>query len=268
MSHTITNRYNVTITGKGKQPILFAHGFGCDQGMWRYVAPAFEEHYQVIRFDYIGHGKASRDAYNRERYASLQGYAQDVLDICHDLDLKQVVFVGHSVSSMIGLLACIQEADRFDRLVMVGPSPHYINEEGYHGGFERVDIEELLDTMDSNFFGWATSMGPAIMGNAEQPQLGQELTTSFCATDLAVAQQFARVTFFGDNRPDLANIKRPSLIIQSLADVIAPLEVGDYLAQHMPYSTLRVIQATGHCPHLSAPAETIAAIQHYLQASN
>lgn len=248
--------------------MIFAHGFGCDQGMWRYVAPAFEEQYLVIRFDYIGHGKATMDAYNRERYASLHGYAQDVLDICHELNLNNVIFVGHSVSSMIGLLACIQESGRFDKLVMVGPSPHYINEEGYYGGFDEADINELLDTMDSNFFGWATSIAPAIMANEDQPELGQQLIDSFCATDLEVAQQFARVTFFGDNRKDLAKVQRPSLIIQSLSDIIAPLEVGQYVAQHTPNSTLCVINATGHCPHLSAPLETITAIQHYLQASN
>ncbi|GAB4028892.1 alpha/beta fold hydrolase [Spirosoma koreense] len=268
MTSLIRNRYNITITGKGTQPILFAHGFGCDQTMWRYVAPAFETHYQVIRFDYIGHGKASLDAYNRERYASLQGYAQDILDICQDLDLNEVIFVGHSVSSMIGLLASIQEPNRFERLIMVSPSPHYINEKGYTGGFERVDIEELLDTMDSNFFGWATVMGPAIMANAARPELGQELTQSFCATDQAVAQQFARVTFLGDNREDLAKIGRPALIIQSVADDIAPVAVGEYMAHQMPQSTLRVIQVQGHSPHLSDPAETIVAIQHYLQAAN
>ena len=268
MSELIEKRYNVTITGNGTQPIMFAHGFGCDQGMWRYIAPAFEAQYKVIRFDYIGHGKASRQAYNPERYATLYGYAQDVLDICEDLDLKNLIFMGHSVSSMIGLLACIQEPDRFDRLVMVAPSPHYINEEGYFGGFEQPDIEELLDTMESNFLGWATSMAPAMMANADRPELGQELVTSFCSTDLAIARQFARVTFQGDNRKDLAKLTRPALIIQSLVDAISPMEVGDYLANHLPGSTLRVVDANGHCPHLSAPAETISIIRHYLQSPN
>lgn len=211
MSSTIRNRYNITITGKGTQPILFAHGFGCDQTMWRYVTPAFEDHYQVIQFDYIGHGKAARAAYNPERYASLQGYAQDVLDICQDLDLKGVIFVGHSVSSMIGLLASIQEPDRFERLITVSPSPHYINETGYTGGFDRIDIDELLDTMDSNFLGWATLMGPAIMGNAERPELGQELTQSFCATDQIIAQQFARVTFLRRQSPGSSEGKATDL---------------------------------------------------------
>jgi sigma-B regulation protein RsbQ len=268
MDQAIISRYNVTITGKGDQPILFAHGFGCDQGMWRYVAPAFDDHYKVIRFDYIGHGKATMTAYNRERYASLQGYAQDVLDICHGLDLQDVIFVGHSVSSMIGLLACIQEPARFAHLIMVGPSPHYINEEGYLGGFDRADIEELLDTMDSNFSGWATSMGATMVGNGNRPELGQELTTSFCATDLAVARQFAHVTFYGDNRRDLAKLQTPSLIIQSLDDLIAPIEVGNYVAQNTPNSTFQLITATGHCPHISAPFETINTLKNYLSIAN
>jgi sigma-B regulation protein RsbQ len=268
MDQAIISRYNVTITGKGTQPILFAHGFGCDQVMWRYVAPAFEDHYKVIRFDYIGHGKAARNVYNRERHASLRGYAQDVLDICHGLELTNVIFVGHSVSSMIGLLASIQEPARFAHLVMVGPSPRYINEGDYHGGFEQKDIEELLDTMDSNFFGWATFMGPAIMGNGDRPALGQEMIDSFCATDLEVARQFAHLTFYGDNRLDLAKSQTPALVIQSLDDLIAPIEVGHYVAQHTPNSTFQLISATGHCPHISAPVETIKVLKDYLSASN
>jgi len=268
MEDSVIDRYNVTISGKGSQPMLFAHGFGCDQGMWRYVAPAFEEQYKVIRFDYIGHGKASLDAYNQERYASLHGYAQDILDICEALKLRDVILVGHSVSAMIGLLACIKEPDRFQRQVMVSPSPRYINDQHYYGGFDRTDVEALLDTMESNFFGWATSLGPAIMGNTERPELGEELAGTFCRTDLKVALQFARVTFFSDNRRDLPRSPRPSLIIQTREDIIAPVEVGEYTARHTPGSTLRVITATGHCPHMSAPAETIDTIRNYLQHPN
>ncbi|MBO0937005.1 alpha/beta hydrolase [Fibrella sp. HMF5335] len=248
--------------------MLFAHGFGCDQSMWRFVAPAFEASYQVICFDYIGHGRTSMDAYNRERYASLHGYAQDVLDICHALDLHDVILVGHSVSGMIGALAAINEPDRFSRLVMVSPSPRYMNDEGYHGGFEREDIEELLDTMDGNFFGWATSTAPAIMANSERPELGNELGLTFCHTDLEVALQFAKVVFYGDNRKDLPKLQTPSLIIQTLEDIIAPVEVGDYMANHTPNSTLHVIDATGHCPHMSAPNETIQSIEQYLRQLN
>ncbi len=268
MNESITHRYNVTTTGKGTQPIVFAHGFGCDQTMWRYMVPAFEADYRVILFDYIGHGRACLDAYNQERYASLHGYAQDILDICHDLDLQHVILVGHSVSSMIGMLACIQEPDRFERLVMVGPSPRYINDEGYYGGFEREDIEGLLTMMDGNFSDWATSFGPVIMANADRPELGDELTTKFCSTDLDVAMHFARVTFYGDNRADLPKMPVPSLIIQSREDIIAPVEVGDYVAKHTPNSSLHVIPATGHCPHLSAPRETVEAIRQYLLNAN
>ncbi|WP_020602539.1 alpha/beta fold hydrolase [Spirosoma spitsbergense] len=269
MKQRLTDRYNITITGnQDGQVILFAHGFGCDQGMWRYVAPAFEADYKVVLFDYIGHGRANLDAYNRERYASLHGYAQDVLDICHALDLQHVILVGHSVSSMIGTLACIREPDRFDRLIMVGPSPRYINDGDYYGGFEREDIEGLLAMMDGNFFGWATSLAPAIMGNEDRPQLGVELRESFCRTDLDVALQFARVTFYSDNRTDLPKLQTPSLVIQSLSDIIAPVEVGEYIAQKAPNSQLRVISATGHCPHLSAPAETTEVIHQYLASVN
>ncbi len=264
----IINRYNVTFHGQGEQVILFAHGFGCDQNMWRFVAPAFERDYRVVMFDYIGHGRTNPEHYNRERYASLQGYAQDVLDICHALELDNVILVGHSVSSMIGALACIQEPDRFARLIMLGPSACYINDGTYFGGFERQDIESLLEMMDGNFSGWANSLGPTTMGNGDRPELGQELTASFCKTNLDVAQQFARLTFYGDNRSDLPKLRTPSLVIQSLEDVIAPLEVGKYVAKNTPNSSFRMISATGHCPHMSAPTETVAAIREYLSHIN
>jgi sigma-B regulation protein RsbQ len=269
MKQRLIDRYNITITGnQDGQAVLFAHGFGCDQGMWRYVAPGFEADYKVVLFDYIGHGGANLDAYNRERYASLHGYAQDILDICHALDLQDVILVGHSVSSMICTLACIREPDRFDRLIMVSPSPRYINDGDYYGGFEREDIDGLLTMMDGNFFGWANTLAPAMMGNGDRPQLGHELRDSFCRTDLEVALQFAQVTFYSDNRADLPKLQIPSLVIQSLDDIIAPVEVGEYVAQKTPNSRLRVIAATGHCPHLSAPAETTEAIRQYLASVN
>lgn len=265
MTADILRQYNVTVTGQGTQPMLFAHGFGCDQHMWRYVIPAFEATHRVIRFDYLGHGDASLEAYNRERYASLHGYAQDILDICRTLDLRRVILVGHSVSSMIGLLACIQEPDRFEHLIMVSPSARYLNDaDGYFGGFERDDIDGLLDTMDGNFSGWASAMAPVIMSNNDRPQLSQELTTAFCKTDLDVARQFARVTFLGDNRPDLPNMPVPALVIQAQDDVLAPVEVGRYIASHMPHSTLCILPVMGHCPHLSAPHQTIDTIRDYL----
>lgn len=268
-SQNVLSRNNVRVTGRGTRPLLFAHGFGCDQNMWRFVAPAFENDYRVILFDYVGSGRSELRAYNPERYSSLNGYAEDILDICEALELKDVILVGHSVSSMIGLLAAIREPERFHRLVFVGPSPRYINEApDYVGGFERRDIEELLQTMDKNFIGWANFLAPVIMKNPDRPELSQELTESFCSTDPAIARRFAEVTFFSDNRKDLPKLTVPSLIIQCSEDLIAPKQVGEYLHRNLPRSTLRVTQATGHCPHMSAPEETTSIIRDYLgQAS-
>ena len=261
---SISERNNVKIFGKGKQPMLFAHGFGCDQNMWKYITPAFENDYQIILFDYVGAGKSQKDFYNKERYASLQGYAQDILDVCKELDLKEVILVAHSVSAMTGLLAAIEQPGYFQKLIMIGPSPCYINDDGYKGGFERKDIESLLETMEKNYIGWANFLAPAIMGNQERPQLSGELTESFCSTDPVIARQFAQATFFSDNREDLKKLKIPSLLLQCSDDMIAPLEVGMYLSKNLPNSTLRIMKASGHCPHMSEPAETIAMIKDYL----
>lgn len=263
----ILRRNNVRITGNGTKPLLFAHGFGCDQNMWRFVTPEFENDYKIILFDYVGAGKSDKEAYNPERYASLQGYASDVLEICEALHLRDTIFVGHSVSSMIGLLAAIEEPDYFSRLIMVGPSPSYINDGEYTGGFTRADIEGLLETMEKNYMGWANFLAPNIVGNKDRPELGQELADSFCSTDPVIARQFAEATFFSDNRQDLAKSPVPSLILQCSDDIIAPLAVGEYLQQHLPASTLRVMKATGHCPHLSEPEETVTLIKEYLTAA-
>jgi sigma-B regulation protein RsbQ len=267
MTATITRRNNVRVFGKGTQPMLFAHGFGCDQNMWRFLTPAFEENYKIVLFDYVGSGRSDCAAWNPERYSTLQGYAQDILDICHELHLENVILVGHSVSSMTGLLAAIEEPHRFERLIMVGPSPCYINDAGYIGGFERSDIEGLLDTMEKNYIGWANFMAPAIMGRPDQPQLGTELAESFCSTDPTIARRFAEATFFSDNRSDLHKARVPSLILQCSDDIIAPTAVGDYLAKHIPHSTLQVMKATGHCPHMSEPEETIRLIKDYLSTA-
>lgn len=265
MTNDVLKRNNVTISGSGSQPILFAHGFGCDQQMWRFITPAFEEQYKIILFDYVGCGGSDLKAYNKERYASLQGYAQDVLDICAALQIENAVFVGHSVSAMIGLLASLHAPQHFKQLVMVGPSPCYVNDGDYIGGFTRSDIEGLLDTMDKNYIGWANFLAPAIMGNADKPELGEELKQSFCSTDPVIARRFAEVTFFADNRADLAKAKIPSLILQCSEDIIAPLPVGHYLHQNLPNSRLKVMEVSGHCPHMSAPQETIALIKEYLK---
>ncbi|MBV8518431.1 MAG: alpha/beta hydrolase [Acidobacteria bacterium] len=260
----VLQRNNVKIIGRGTRPMIFAHGFGCDQNMWRFITPAFEDDYRLILFDYVGSGKSDLNAYDPSRYATLQGYAQDVLDICAALDLHDAIFVGHSVSAMVGVLAAKQEPERFSNLIMIGPSPRYINDDGYAGGFERPDIEGLLDLMDRNYIGWASFLAPVIMKNPDRPELGAELQESFCSTDPKIARRFAEATFFADNRGDLAGVAQPSLILQCSEDAIAPLEVGQYVHRELPGSTLRVMKATGHCPHLSHPEETIEAIREYL----
>jgi sigma-B regulation protein RsbQ len=246
--------------------MLFAHGFGCDQNMWRYIVPAFEEDYRIVLFDYVGSGKSDLSAYNVSRYNSLNGYADDLLEICSDLDLKGAIFVGHSVSGMIGIIASIRNPSAFSRLILIGPSARYINDGEYVGGFERSDIEGLLETMDKNYIGWANFLAPAIMKNPDRPELGEELVESFCSTDPVIARKFAEVTFLSDNRHDLNKVTLPSLILQCSEDLIAPFEVGDYLADHIPRSTLKVMKATGHCPHMSHPAETVTLIKEYLQS--
>jgi sigma-B regulation protein RsbQ len=266
MSPNVLRRNNVKVLGKGSQPMLFAHGFGCDQNMWRFVTPAFENDYRIVLFDYVGSGKSDLAAYDADRYATLDGYAQDVLDVCHALELEHVIFVGHSVSSMVGVLAANREPELFSRLLLIGPSPRYINDApDYVGGFERSDIEGLLETMEKNYLGWANFLAPAIMKNSDRPELSSELEASFCSTDPVIARRFAEATFFADNRGDLAALRVPSLIMQCSDDMIAPNVVGDYLSRELPGSTLRTLAATGHCPHMSHPDETIAVMQEYLR---
>jgi sigma-B regulation protein RsbQ len=257
----------VTVAGRAGGPTLvFAHGFGCDQSMWRLVTPAFEPDHHVVLFDHVGAGGSDLSAWSPTRYASLEGYARDVLEICEELDLRDAVFVGHSVSAMIGVLAAAREPDRFAGLVLVGPSPRYVDDAPYRGGFQAEDIEELLESLDSNYLGWSAAMAPAIIGNPERPELGAELTNSFCRTDPSIARHFARVTFTSDNRDDLARVGVPCLILQSRQDVIAPLEVGEFVHARIPESTLVVLDATGHCPNLSAPDQVVAAIREWLPA--
>jgi sigma-B regulation protein RsbQ len=265
----VLTRNNVKVSGCGTQPMLFAHGFGCDQNMWRFVAPAFADDYRIVLFDYVGAGRSDIAAYDAERYASLDGYAEDVLDVCDALDLRDVVFVGHSVSAMVGVLAAKRAPERFAELILIGPSPRYLNEApGYVGGFERSDIDGLLETMDRNYIGWANYLAPAIMANPDRPALGQELSDSFCSTDPVIARRFAEATFLADNRADLAAVHVPSLILQCSDDIIAPREVGEYVHRALAGSTLRHMTATGHCPHMSAPDETIALMREYLSRGN
>jgi sigma-B regulation protein RsbQ len=259
-------RHGVSLDGpESGQPMLFGHGFGCDRSMWRYVAPAFADRYRVITFDHMGSGASDTSDYDRAKYDDLRGYAADVLEIVRELDLTDVVFVGHSVSSMIGALAVIDAPERFDSLVMVSPSPRYINDGDYVGGFDREDIDELLESMASNYLGWSAAMAPVIVSNPDRPALGQELTASFCRMDPEIARQFATTTFLSDNREDLPKVSVPTLVLQCRRDAIAPTEVGRYVADAVPDGTLVQLDATGHCPNLSAPEETIAAIDDFLR---
>jgi sigma-B regulation protein RsbQ len=247
-------------------PMVFAHGFGCDQNMWRLVAPRFDDRFRVVLFDYVGAGRSDLSAYDPRHYDDLGAYAEDVLEICETLDLHDVVFVGHSVSSMIGLLAAARQPERFAKLVMVGPSPRYIDDEGYVGGFSHEDIDDMLGSLESNYLGWSSAMAPAIIGNPDRPELGEELTESFCRTDPAIARQFAEVTFLSDNRVDLATVAVPTLVLQCSQDVIAPVAVGEYVRDAMPAAEMVLLDATGHCPHLSAPDATANAIAAFVDA--
>jgi len=265
VNQDILFRNNVKMKGNGIQTILFAPGFGCDQSVWKFVADAFEEDYQVILFDYVGSGQSDLHAYDPYRYSSLTGYAQDVLDICSALDLKNTVFVGHSVGSMIGMLASIRRPEYFSHLVMIGPSPCYLNEPPhYYGGFEKEELAGLVEMMEKNYIGWANVFASTVTNNPERPDVKLQLEDRFCSTDPIIARQFAEAAFFADNRSDLEKVTVPSLILQCSNDIIAPLAVGEYLHQHLPTSKLRLMEATGHCPHMSHPKETILLIRHYL----
>jgi sigma-B regulation protein RsbQ len=244
--------------------MVFAHGFGCDQNMWRFVAPAFESDFKTVLFDHVGAGHSDLSAFDPRKYGSLDGYADDLIDIGRELDISGAVFVGHSVSAMIGVLASLKEPDLFKSLVLVGPSARYINDRDYVGGFSAEQINELLDFLGSNYLGWSAAMAPAIMGNSERPELGEELTNSFCRTDPDIAKAFARVTFMSDNRADLSKVRARTLVLQCSDDLIAPTEVGRYVHEHIQGSEMVIMRATGHCPNLSAPEETIAAIRAFV----
>ena len=261
---SVLRRNNVNVSGSGTRTIVFAHGFGCDQSMWEPVAKNFERDFRVVLFDYVGHGQSDLSSYSAERYSSLAGYADDVVEIGHTLGLEKAVFVGHSVSSMIGALATLKAPGMFSDLIMVGPSPRYIDDDGYRGGFSREQIDELLEFLEDNHLGWSATMAPAIMGNPNRPELSGRLENSFCNTDPQIARDFARVTFLSDNRADLASIGIRTLVLQCSNDIIAPVEVGEFMHAKLPNSDYRLLQATGHCPNLSAPEEVTAAIREFV----
>jgi sigma-B regulation protein RsbQ len=266
----VIHRNNVTVSGRADGPVmLFAHGYGCDQAMWRRLVPYFSDTHRLVLFDNVGAGRSDVEAYDREKYGSLAGYAADLLEICEALDLKDVILVAHSVSAMVGVIAAAQEPERFSRLVLVAPSPRYTNDpaHGYVGGFSREDIEGLLASLDSNYFAWAEALAPMAMGNPGAPELSEELRSSFCRTDPAIASHFARVTFLSDTRNMLDQVGTDSLVLQCSDDLLAPPEVGSYVHRHLAHSTLVQLQATGHCPHVSAPEDTAQAILNYLSGS-
>ncbi len=260
----ILHRNNVTIVGKGEKVMLFAHGFGCSQEAWKRITHAFEDNYKLILFDYVGAGKSDISAYDKVKYSTLDGYAQDILEISHELNIKDAIFVGHSVSSMIGALVSIKDPSIFKKLIFIAPSPCYFNIDGYKGGFEEEEIDALFEIMDDDFIKWAKLMSPKIMANPDSPELIEEMESNFCKTDREIVKDFARVTFLSDNRSDLPNIPVESLTLQCSEDFIAPLETGQYIYEHTPNNTMVILNATGHCPHMSAPEETIAAIKAFL----
>ena len=265
LTMSIFQRHNINVVGTGSKTMLLAHGYGCDQIMWRFLVPAFQNHYRIVLFDHVGAGQSDLSQYSREKYATLDGYARDILDIIDAVSEAPVIFVGHSVSSMIGVLAANKRPHAFERLILVGPSPCYLNDHDYVGGFTRGDIDGLLQTLDENHLGWSRAMAPVIMKNEDRPELASELAESFCRTDPEIAKHFARVTFLSDNRADLPRVTVPSLVLQCSDDSIAPQSVGEFVHRHLPGSTLVNMRATGHCPHLSSPGETIEAIKHYLR---
>lgn len=260
----VATRNNVVTAGAGARTMIFAHGFGCDQNMWRLVAPSFEHDHLTVLFDHVGAGRSDLSAYDPQKYATLHGYADDLVEIGRELGVVNGVFVGHSVSAMIGVLASIKAPELFESLILVGPSPRYIDAEGYRGGFTEAQVEDLLRSLADNHLGWSAAMAPAIMGNRDRPELGEELNNSFCRTDPDIARQFARTTFTSDNRADLALVTARTLILQCSDDIIAPEEVGAFVHRGIAGSELRILEATGHCPNLSAPDEVIDAIRAFI----
>lgn len=247
--------------------MIFAHGYGCDQNMWRFITPSFEKDFKIVLFDHVGSGKSDISAYDFQKYESLHGYADDLIEICTSLRLTNVIFVGHSVSCMIGILAANKRPDLFDKLILIGPSPCYVNDGAYLGGFERDDIHDLIATLESNYLGWSSSITPVIIGNPDKPEFSDELNNSFCQMDPEIAKHFARVTFTSDNRRDLEFVTIPSLILQCHPDVIAPLQVGEFVHLNVKKSTLEVLKTSGHCPHLTAPALVCDAMKSYLNGN-
>jgi sigma-B regulation protein RsbQ len=259
----VLKRHSVRVIGQDKPPMLLCNGFGCTQHIWRYLTTALATSHQVIVFDYVGSGESDLSAYSSHKYATLAGYAQDVVEICQALDLREAILVGHSVGATIAMLAAIQAPQHFAKTVLLAPSPYYINEPGYYGGFERADMLQILAAMEEDYQGWSIAFADLLMGPTNVASLGEQLATSFCETDSTIAQQFARVAFLSDNRADVSHLSTRTLVVQCTDDVAGPAEVGAYLLEHLPQGKLVTLSTSGHCPHLSAPLETLAAIQAF-----
>lgn len=269
MSSDIIHRNNVTVVGEGAQTLVLAHGFGCDQHMWRFLTPLLKDHYRLVLFDYVGSGRSDYSAFSRNRYQTLDGYAQDVLEVCQAMDLHDAVFVGHSVSGTIGLLASLKEPERFSRLIMVNPSPCFLNRQpSYFGGFEEEDLNDLLDLMEKNHIGWANYLAPLVLGSEAPYQMLDEFVDTFCSTDPVIAKNFARATFFSDYRHLLSRTRHPALLMQSSVDKLAPPAVGDYMHRHMPDSQLHTVEGEGHCLHMTHPETVSHSIRRFLCGEN
>lgn len=254
-------RNNVAVVGADAGPTLvLVHGFGCDQNMWRRIVDRLAADFRIVLMDHVGSGGSDPRAWDEDKYTALDGYAADLVEVADELNLRDAVLVGHSVSAMIGALAAISRPEAFAKLVMVTPSPRYLDDDGYHGGFTRADIDELLESMDANYLGWSHTMAPVIMGNPDRPELGDELDASFCRTDPRFARAFARATFLSDNRDDLARVPVPTLVLECAHDALAPRSVGAFVDSRLPDSTLITLEAVGHCPHVSHPDATAQAI--------
>jgi sigma-B regulation protein RsbQ len=264
MNPALIKRNNIHLSGTGGKVLFFLHGFGCSQLMWRYIVPSFEKEYTIILIDLVGCGASDETAYDFNKYNTLDGYANDILEICNDLSLKEVILIGHSVSAMIATLAVNKQPAVFNKLIMLCPSPRYINDENYEGGFQQTDIDEMVKLLNQYYLGWAANIAPVIVGNNSQPNVTKELSDSFCNNNPEIASHFAKVAFMGDNRNDIKNIKTETLIIQSANDHIAPLQVGNYLHQNIPFSKFVVIDTVGHTPHLCNPNLVIESIRNFI----
>ncbi len=259
---------NVSISGSGSKTLVFVHGYGCDQSMWRFVAPQFELSHRVVLYDLTGMGQSDLSEYDFKAYRTLQRHADDLTAILEDLEVSDGVLIGHSVGATIACLAALKCPERISALALVAPSPSFMNDAAYTGGFDREALEGLVNLMDENFLGWTSRVTPTIAGEDRAGETAAELTQSFCRTDPAIAKHFGRITFLADHRADMKRVEAPAAIIQCTDDALAPVDVGVWLSENMKRGTLKFIEATGHCPHMTEPAKTTEAIREFLAVTD